>query len=231
MLPLRCFILNIMSLIFLFIAIPSEQINTQAAPVIPLIMEPEVISIEVFPHQHKLIVMKDHRLYKSYKVAVGDPSTPTPIGEFHIIYKGKDWGASFGPRWLGLDISWGIYGIHGTNKPSSIGQHLSHGCIRMNNHDVKELYELIPIGTKVTIYGHILGELNREPRILAEGDIGADVQLIQSRLKSAGYFFGRCDGKFRVSTTVAVKQFQREQGIISNGVVSEIVYERLGLVE
>lgn len=38
----------------------------------------------------------------------------------------------------------------------------------MNNHDVKELYDLIPIGTKVTIYGHVLGELNREPRTLAE---------------------------------------------------------------
>lgn len=231
MLPLRCFFLNIMSLIVLFIAIPLGHINAQVVPVLPLIMEPEIISIEVYPHQHKLIVMKDHRLYRSYKVAVGDPSTPTPIGEFHIIYKGKDWGASFGPRWLGLDIPWGIYGIHGTNKPSSIGQHLSHGCIRMNNHDVKELYDLIPIGTKVTIYGHVLGELNREPRTLAEGDIGADVQLIQSRLKSAGYFFGRCDGKFRASTTVAVKQFQRDQGIISNGVVSEIIYERLGLVE
>lgn len=209
----------------------TQQIHAQHNHEPSMMMEPEVVTIEVYPHQHKLVVMRDYRLYKSYRVAVGNPSTPTPIGEFHVIYKGKNWGSSFGPRWLGLDIPWGIYGIHGTNKPNSIGQHLSHGCIRMNNHDVKELYDLVPIGTKVTIYGHVLGELNREPRKLAEGDIGAEVQLIQSRLKSAGYFFGRCDGKFQASTTQAVKQFQRNQGLIPNGVISEVIYERLGLIE
>lgn len=104
---------------------------------------------------------------------------------------------SFGPRWLGLNVSWGTYGIHGTNKPHSIGQHRSHGCIRMLNKDVIELFEIIPVGTKVTIFGHVLGEPNRLPRNLAEGGVGGDVQLIQSRLKSAGYFHGVCDGKFR----------------------------------
>ncbi|MBY7738570.1 hypothetical protein DXC69_08235 [Paenibacillus polymyxa] len=42
--------------------------------------------------------------------------------------------------------------------PYSIGQHQSHGCIRMRNHDVLELYNLVPLGTKLTIYGHVLGE-------------------------------------------------------------------------
>lgn len=227
----RSILLGIILLIFMNSTIPLQHILAQHNQEPTMMIEPEMVTIEVYPHQHKLIVMRDYRLYKSYTVAVGNPSTPTPVGEFHVIYKGKNWGASFGPRWLGLDIPWGIYGIHGTNKPSSIGQHLSHGCIRMNNHDVKELYDLVPIGTKVVIYGHILGELYREPRRLAEGDIGAEVQLIQSHLKSAGYFFGRCDGKFQSSTTDAVKQFQRSQGLIPNGVVSEVIYERLGLIE
>lgn len=58
------------------------------------------------------------------------------------------------------------------------------------NRDVEQLYEIITVGTKVTIYGHVLGEPSLEPRKLAEGDVGADVQLIQNRLKNAGYYSG-----------------------------------------
>lgn len=116
-----------------------------------------------------------------------------------------------------------------TNKPYSIGQHLSHGCIRMLNRDVIELYELIPIGTKVTIYGHVLGEINQNPRDLAEGDVGGDVQFIQSRLKSAGYYNGECNGKFRFNTTESLKKYQKDHHLIPNGVVSQKVYEELGI--
>lgn len=144
---------------------------------------------------------------------------------------GENWGPSFGPRWLGLNVPWGNYGIHGTNKPFSIGQHLSHGCIRMRNNDVIELFEMIPLGAKVTIYGHILGDPNHDPRDLAEGDVGGDVQLIQSRLKSSGYFNGIYNGKFRSNTTTAVKHFQRDHHLAQNGVVSNKVYEELGLLE
>ena len=43
------------------------------------------------------------------------------------------------------------YGIHGTNEPNSIGTHASGGCIRLNNHDILELYDMVPINTKVII--------------------------------------------------------------------------------
>ncbi|MED1915471.1 L,D-transpeptidase family protein [Bacillus thuringiensis] len=198
---------------------------------LPIISDQGIITIEVYPRKHKLIVKKHRKTVKTYQVAVGNPSTPTPVGEYKIISKGKDWGPSFGPRWLGLNVPWGIYGIHGTNKPHSIGQHLSHGCIRMRNNDVIELFKMIPLGTKVTIYGHLLGDPSHDPRDLAEGDVGGDVQLIQSRLKSAGYYHGVCDGKFRSSTTAALKKFQRARKLIPNGVVSSKVYEELGLVE
>lgn len=42
--------------------------------------------------------------------------------------------------------------IHGTNHESLIGQPCSHGCIRMSNSDVKELFDLVPSGTPVTIH-------------------------------------------------------------------------------
>lgn len=44
-----------------------------------------------------------------------------------------------------------ISGIHGTLDPSSVGWSSSHGCIRMNNDEVAQLYKIIPIGTKVII--------------------------------------------------------------------------------
>jgi lipoprotein-anchoring transpeptidase ErfK/SrfK len=41
--------------------------------------------------------------------------------------------------------------IHGTSEPWSIGLNISSGCIRMRDEDVEELYELVPIGTKVIV--------------------------------------------------------------------------------
>jgi L,D-transpeptidase catalytic domain len=41
--------------------------------------------------------------------------------------------------------------IHGTNEPSTIGQNLSPGCVRMMNDDVIDLYERMPVGAKVIV--------------------------------------------------------------------------------
>ncbi|MDI4645889.1 L,D-transpeptidase family protein [Cohnella hashimotonis] len=206
-------------------------LNTSANPALPIVKDTGLITIEVFPQRHRLLVYLDHIPYKSFPVAVGNPSTPTPVGEYIVTYKGKNWGPSFGSRWIGLNVPWGVYGIHGTNKPFSIGQHASHGCIRMRNRDVEELYEIIPVGTKVTIFGHVLGEANQELKPISEGDAGAVVQLIQNRLQSAGYYDGPCDGRFRYSTTTALKKYQRQNGLVPSGVVTKAVYEKMGLLE
>lgn len=221
---------TILAALLIFI-LTIDHFYVYADPSLPIMDHQSMYTIEVYPHRHQLIVLLQGQKIKTYPIAVGNPSTPTPVGEYTIVYKGKDWGPSFGPRWLGLNVPWGTYGIHGTNRPYSIGQHLSHGCIRMRNYDVIELYDMIPLGTIVNINGHILGDLNHEPRDLAEGDVGGEVQLIQSRLKSAGYFNGICNGKFRADTTAAIKHFQRDYGLIPNGVVSVKVYEQLGLLE
>ncbi|MCT8990241.1 L,D-transpeptidase [Chelativorans sp. SCAU2101] len=44
-----------------------------------------------------------------------------------------------------------LYRIHGTNAPWTIGQAVSSGCIRMRNEDVIDLYERVPVGTKVVV--------------------------------------------------------------------------------
>ena len=77
--------------------------------------------------------------------------TPTPLGHWIIIKKGL-WGAQFGGHFMQLNVPWGIYGIHGTDMPSSIAHAVSHGCVRMYSNDAKELYSIIPVGTAVNIY-------------------------------------------------------------------------------
>ncbi len=44
-----------------------------------------------------------------------------------------------------------LFRIHGTNEPDSIGQAVSSGCIRMNNADVMDLYNRVPVGTRVVV--------------------------------------------------------------------------------
>lgn len=97
-----------------------------------------------------LSLYKGTDLLKSFPIAIGKPSTPTPVGTFTIINKAFKPGGPFGSRWLGLSLP--HYGIHGTNNPSSIGTAASNGCIRMYNKDVIELYNIVPINTIVKIF-------------------------------------------------------------------------------
>lgn len=107
--------------------------------------------IEIDTKNRLLKLFNDNSFVKQYYVAVGKPSTPTPSGHWSIIKKSL-WGEQFGGHFMQLSVPWGIYGIHGTNKPWSIGQAVSHGCVRMHNNDAMELYNLISIGTLVDIY-------------------------------------------------------------------------------
>ena len=112
----------------------------------------------------KLVLFDGDQILKVYNVAVGKPSTPTPEGEFQIINHvpnptyygsgvviapGKD--NPLGTRWMGLSAKG--YGIHGTNVPSSIGKAASHGCIRMRQQDLEELFELVHVGASVELRG------------------------------------------------------------------------------
>lgn len=108
-------------------------------------------SIEIDTSNRTLKLLNDNSLVKQYPVAVGKESTPTPMGHWSITMKGL-WGEQFGGHFMRLNVPWGIYGIHGTDKPWSVGQAVSHGCVRMYNSDAAELYSLVPIGTAVNIY-------------------------------------------------------------------------------
>ena len=103
----------------------------------------------VHTKERRLDLFRDEMFFKSYPIAVGRPSTPTPKGNFKIVNKDSRPGPRFGARWLGLSAP--HIGIHGTNHPQSIGQAVSEGCVRLHNPDIEELYWTVPIGTPVSI--------------------------------------------------------------------------------
>jgi lipoprotein-anchoring transpeptidase ErfK/SrfK len=118
----------------------------------------------------KIALFEEGRLVKVYPIAVGKHSTPSPNGSFHIASRvvrptwyqpGKVVPAGpanpLGTRWMGLGYKG--YGIHGTNRPRSIGQAASHGCIRMRNQDVEDLFERVEVGDPVELLTEADAEL------------------------------------------------------------------------
>lgn len=107
--------------------------------------------------QKSLTLYEGTEVKKRYAVATGTGDTPSPIGTFRVTSRFAGDLGGFGTRFLGLNVPWGQFGIHGTNKPGSIGSNASHGCIRMYVRDSEELYGLVPNGAKVVIQGGLTG--------------------------------------------------------------------------
>ena len=166
---------------------------------------------------------------KKYSVAIGTKESPSPIGVFSVIEKG-DWGKGFGGRWMGLNVPWGVYGIHGTTKPGSIGRAASHGCIRMRNRDIVELYELVENGTIVEIYGGPFGPFGKGFRKLLPGDTGADVMEVQRNLQLKGLYKGSLSGYYSLDTERALNSFQEANKLQISNIIDDNMYERLGIV-
>ncbi|MEL7243929.1 MAG: L,D-transpeptidase [Cyanobacteria bacterium J06573_2] len=112
-------------------------------------------------------VYRGNALVKSYPIAVGKPGYETPQGAFNVFSKEIDpvftnfktgvvikpgINNPLGSRWIGVwtDGKTQI-GFHGTNRPQSIGRAASHGCIRMHDKDVIELFRKVEVGTLVKI--------------------------------------------------------------------------------
>ncbi len=73
-------------------------------------------------------------------------------------------------------LGWPSYLMHGTNKPYGVGMRSSHGCLRLYPEDIAVLFDLIPIGTKVTVvnqpylFGWHDGKLYLQPYAVMEDD-------------------------------------------------------------
>jgi lipoprotein-anchoring transpeptidase ErfK/SrfK len=120
----------------------------------------------------KLAVIENEVVLRLFPVAVGSATSPSPVGTFTIVNRidrptyyapGKvippNSRNPLGTRWLGLSVKG--YGIHGTDVPSSIGHARSHGCIRLRNRDVEELFEMLRPGDVVEVHADRTPDIQR----------------------------------------------------------------------
>ena len=188
---------------------------------------PYVIHIDV--PAKRLTLFQGDEIARSWPVATGAWDTPTPIGVFSITHRFSGNMCGFGTCFLGLNVPWGNYGIHGTNKPETIGSNASHGCIRMHVKDAEELYALVPNGTQVVIEDGPWGELGGTLRTLRNGDRSSAVRAVQRKLRALGFYDGWPDGIFGAGTQRAVDLARQTFGLSSNGLVDWALYMKLGL--
>ena len=122
--------------------------------------------------RREISVLLDGRMRGSWPVAIGDPKTPTPQGEFSIltkkidpIYVSEKSGqrkelsgptSPIGDRYLAFHRNGrGEFGIHGTPWPHWVKTRaaVSLGCVRMLNVHVRQLFDLVDVGTTFEIQG------------------------------------------------------------------------------
>ena len=132
-------------------------------------------SVKVDVKTNMLGVFEGDKIIAAYPVTIGSTQTATPIGEwkvrgvaklptfrydermlkrgersknFHILPPGPN--SPVGVVWIALNKR-GI-GIHGTEDPNTIGQAVSHGCIRLANWDVIRLAAKVKTGVPVSVH-------------------------------------------------------------------------------
>jgi lipoprotein-anchoring transpeptidase ErfK/SrfK len=112
---------------------------------------------------HRLTVTRGTETVLEAPIGVGTQETPTPGGVYYIkeLLQPPDPNGAYGAYAYGLsgfsnvleefNGGDGVIGVHGTNDPSSIGQDVSHGCIRVTNDVITEMSGYLPLGTPVEI--------------------------------------------------------------------------------
>ncbi len=112
--------------------------------------------------ERRLTVYRGGNAIVSTRTAIGRPETPTPTGSYYVNQRllAADRTGPWGPGGIGISafsptlVDWpqgGPIAIHGTNRPESIGQVASNGCLRIANGILERLIHLVPEGTPVRI--------------------------------------------------------------------------------
>jgi len=124
--------------------------------------------LEISLSHRKVTLYQGASPIKSYPIAIGRAGWRTPKGNFEVaqMIHNPTWINPFtgeaipggspqnplGHYWIGFwtnGTNW--IGFHGTNEPDSVGKPSSHGCIRMHNEDVEQLFHEVNFGTPVTV--------------------------------------------------------------------------------
>lgn len=140
------------------IIVPIGSANVPATP---------IVRLEVSLSRRRVFVYRDGVLVTDYPIAIGKKGWETPIGKWKIYSKIENPGwTSFlsgrkvapgknnpmGSRWIGYyKDSRGEIGFHGTTNTKSVGLPVSHGCNRMLEKDVRQLFPQVKIGDEVRV--------------------------------------------------------------------------------
>lgn len=138
--------------------------NTEQPPAVNPVEE---INLVIKLRERRVYVYRGDRVEKSYAIAIGRRGWETPTGMFKVLHMERDpaWehplngqvippgpNNPLGARWIGFWTDGRNYiGFHGTPNERLVGQAVSHGCIRMRNRDIEALYEIVKVGTPVTV--------------------------------------------------------------------------------
>lgn len=135
----------------------------------PAEADPNALRLEIRLSRRQVTLYRGDAPLKSYPIAVGRPGWETPVGSYEVkqmiknptwvhplqkgvVIPGGDPENPLGRYWIGFwtdGKNW--IGFHGTPTPRSVGRAASHGCVRMYNKDVEELFKQVAIGTVVTV--------------------------------------------------------------------------------
>jgi len=130
--------------------------------------DPTQVRLEVHLKRRQVVLFQGKVEIRRYAIAIGQTGWETPKGHFQVLdmREKPDWihpltnqlvpnadvKNPLGRYWIGFwtdGTNW--VGFHGTPHPSSVGQALSHGCLRMHDADIDELYYQVSTGTPVTV--------------------------------------------------------------------------------
>jgi lipoprotein-anchoring transpeptidase ErfK/SrfK len=129
----------------------------------------EALRLEIRLSRRQVTLYRGTTAVKNYAIAVGRPGWETPTGVYEVkqmiknptwvnplrkgaVIPGGDPENPLGRYWIGFwtdGKNW--IGFHGTPNPRSVGRAASHGCIRMYNKDVEDLFKQVTLGTVVTV--------------------------------------------------------------------------------
>jgi L,D-transpeptidase ErfK/SrfK len=171
-----------------FIPPPGLEIQLPSAWILPSAAR-EGIVVNLAEMRLFFFVPGDRTKVMTFPVGIGDVGRETPLGSFSVIEKLVDpvWHVPpsirqerpglavailpgpdnpLGNRALRLSVKDVL--IHGTNRPWGQGRRVSHGCIRLYPEDIRQLFDSVPVGVKVTIVNEPVKIGAKGRRILAE---------------------------------------------------------------